>query len=379
VLADQGADVIKIEPLTGDFFRKVGPFAADDNLRAYGGVFQSCNRNKRSIAIDLKNKEGRTLFKELVASSDAVIENFRAGVLDKMGLGYEELKKINPRLVYTSIRGFGDSAGGESPYKMWPSFDIVAQAMGGWMGITGPDKDTPTKVGGGPGDTVPGLFAAMGTLTALWHARETGEGQYVDIAMVDCVLAMCELVTAVYGYLGESPFAIGNRMRGLAPFDTYPAKDGCIVIAAPHNPLWKQLCEVMGRPELIDDERCSTEEARASNQELLREVISDFTSKRTKEELKTIFGGVIPFGPVYTAKEIFEDPHFTARNMFSEVEQPGTDLQVKISNTPIKLSNTPGGVTSRAPLVGEHTAEILAEFGLGPDRIDKLKDTGAIR
>ena len=378
MLADHGADVIKVEPLEGDFFRKMGPFMGDDTEKLFGGLFQACNRNKRSIALNLKHPDGQATFKELVKNADALIENFRAGVLDKMGLGYDALKVINPRLVYTSIRGFGDKAGGQSPYMNWPSFDIVAQAMGGWMGITGTDAEHPVKVGGGPGDTVPGLFAAFGTMAALWHARSTGQGQYVDVAMADSILAMSELVVSQYSYRGVSPVPVGNGIPGFAPFGTVNAKDGLIAIAAPHDPQWLQLCQLAGQPELASDARFKSEGARWENRVTLYAAIEAFTLQYTKVELRGIFGGKVPFSPINTAAEIFADPHFAARNMLPTVEHPGSATRATVPGVPVKLSATPGAVRHRAPRLGEHTREVLLELGMTVTDLDRLAQQGAV-
>ena len=378
ILADHGADVIKVEPLEGDFFRRMGPFCEDDQVKHFGGLFQACNRNKRSIALNLKHPEGQALLKDLVKGADALVENFRAGVLEKMGLGYEALKAINPALVYTSVRGFGDKAGGESPYMQWPSFDIVAQAMGGWMGITGEDADHPVKVGGGAGDTVPGLFAAFGTMAALWNARSTGVGQYVDVAMTDSILAMSELLVSHYSYRGISPVPVGNGIPGLAPFGTVRVKDGVIVLAAPHGPQFAELCRLIGMPELIDDPRFTSEALRWDNNAALCAAIETFTLTRTKLELRTLLGGKVPFSPIYNAQEIFADPHFAARNMLPAVEHPGSQRQVAVPGVPVKLSQTPGSVRHRAPLLGEHTREVLQEIGLTGSDIDRLIGAGAV-
>jgi crotonobetainyl-CoA:carnitine CoA-transferase CaiB-like acyl-CoA transferase len=378
LLADHGADVIKIEAPDGDFFRRMGPFRDDDQARHYGGLFQSCNRNKRSIAIDLKHPDGQALLKELAKSADVLVENYRAGVLDKMGLGYDALKLINPRLVYTSVRGFGDKAGGASPYMRWPSFDIVAQAMGGWMGITGEDAEHPVKVGGGAGDTVAGLFAAFGTMAALRHAQATGQGQYVDVAMTDSILAMSELVVSHYSYRGVSPVPVGNGIPGMAPFGTVKVKDGVIVIAAPHDPQFHVLCRLIDRPELITDPRFASEALRWDNNAALREAIETFTCTRTKLELRALFGGKVPFSPIYNAQDIFEDPHFAVRQMLPEVEHPGSQRPVAVAGIPVKLSQTPGQVRHRAPLLGEHTREILGELGAADARIQHLIEVGAV-
>lgn len=378
LLADQGADVIKIEPMEGDFFRRVGPFLPDDEARECGGLFQVCNRNKRSLAINLKSEQGRELLRSLVGQADALLENFRAGVLDRMGLGYADLSKLNPRLVYTSIRGFGDVAGGVSPYYQWPAFDVVAQAMGGWMGATGLPGSGPVKTGSGLGDTVPALYAALGTLSALFEARQSGQGQYVDISMVDSVFATSENLSAIYAYTGNSLQPAGNGNTGLAPTGSYAALDGTIVLSAPHDNLWADLCKLIGRDDLLADPRLQTEADRWENRDFITREIEIFTRSRTKAELMELLGGKVPFGPVYTAQDIFTDPHFAARNMLAEVEQPGSAKSVKLVNTPVKMSRSQGGVRHRAPCIGEHNHEILAQFGLSAEDISNLEEHGAI-
>jgi len=198
MLADQGAEVIKVEPLEGDGTREIGPFHPEDRLRAFSGYFQSVNRNKLSIALDLKRSAGREIFLKLIETGQVVVENFRAGVMERLGLVYETLRERNRRIVYASIRGFGDPYTGKSPYLDWPAFDVVAQAVGGIMAITGPDAQTPTKVGPGVGDIVPAIMAAYGIMAAVWHAERSGAGQYVDVGMVDGVLSMCERILHQY-------------------------------------------------------------------------------------------------------------------------------------------------------------------------------------
>ncbi len=378
LLADHGADVLKIEPLEGDFFRRTGPYRPDDTLRAYGGLFQACNRNKRSLALNLKSDEGLALLRRLLASADVLVENFRAGVLDKMGFSWDTLQALNPRLVLTTVRGFGDRTGGESPYMHWPTFDIVAQAMGGWMGVTGPDPDHPSKVGGGVGDTVPGLFAAFGTVNALMHARATGSGQRVDVAMTDSVLALSELLVSQFSYLGVSPQPAGNGIPGMAPFGTVRVKDGTAVLAAVHDPQFRELTQRIGRPELFADPRFNTEPLRWRNRGELMAIIEAFTSTQTKAELIALFGGHVPFGPIYNAAEIFADPHYAARNMLPRVEHPGSAEPVAVPGVPVKLSATPGGVRHRAPLLGEHTSAVLKDLGIGPERIADLAQRGIV-
>ena len=379
MLADHGADVIKVETMTGDGTRATGPFCADDTLQAFGGYFQSVNRNKRSISVDLKTTEGRDVVRKLIHGADVVVENFRAGVMERLGLSYESLRETNPRLVYGTVRGFGDPRSGESPYAQWPAYDVVSQAMGGMMGITGPDRDTPTKIGPGVGDTVPALMLCIGILAAVIRARETGRGQFVDVAMTDAVLAMCERIVYQTSYTGSVPAPEGNRHPLLCPFGLFHALDGTVSIACATDAFWATLAVAIGRPDMAHDASFSTNAARVRHQDQVIDAIEAFTSVRTKEEIMRTLGGKVPFGPVYTSAEIFADEHYAIREMLVDVEQPGSDLAVKIAGVPIKLSETPGSVRHRAPLLGEHTCEILRAEGYGERDIARLKDLGAIR
>ena len=379
MLADHGAEVIKVESLEGDFFRKSGPFAPEDQERHFGGLFQTCNRNKRGIAIDLKTTEGKYILLELVKQADGLIENFRAGVLERLGIGYEVLKAINPRLVYTTIRGFGDHVGGESPYKHWPAFDIVAQAMGGWMGVTGPDADHPMKVGAGAGDTISGMFAAVGTVTALYHAKNTGVGQHVDVAMVDSILALSESVISQYSYLGVSARPVGNGIPGLAPFDTFKASDGVIAIAAPHNPQFHLLCQLLGCPELIEKTEYANEQSRWDHHEQLNADLERYTCQFSKQALVEMLSGRVPFSPIFTGEDIFKDKHFAARGMLQQLEHPGCPTTKMVTGIPVKLSETPGTIRMRAPKLGEHTAQVLRDLGWDDAKIQQLEAKGILK
>ncbi|CAG2133805.1 Acetyl-CoA:oxalate CoA-transferase [Cupriavidus yeoncheonensis] len=373
ILADHGADVIKVEAMTGDGTRVTGPFRADDTLKDFGGYFQSVNRNKRSIALDLKTGTGREILRRLIDDADVVVENFRAGVMERLGLSYETLRETNPRLVYGTVRGFGDPRSGASPYAQWPAYDVVSQAMGGMMGITGPDRDTPTKIGPGVGDTVPALMLCIGILAAVSRARATGQGQFVDVAMTDAVLAMCERIVYQTSYTGAVPAPEGNRHPLLCPFGLFRARDGHVSIACATDAFWEKLADAIGRPELAQDPAFATNAARVRHQQLVIDAIEAFTAVRSKEEIAEALGGKVPFGPVYTSAEIFADRHYAVREMLVDVEQPGSATPVKIAGVPIKLSDTPGAVRRRAPLLGEHTDEILGGIGLAEDRIRALK------
>lgn len=378
LLADQGADVLKVEPLGGDGIRSAGPFLEDDSLRAFGGYFQSVNRNKSSLALDLKHPEGRDIFMRLVQEADVLVENFRAGVLERLGLGYETLRPHNPRLVYGTIRGFGDPRSGASPYAHWPAYDVVAQAMGGVMSITGAAGGDPTKVGPGVGDIVPGLMLGFGILAAVHHAQRTGEGQFVDVAMADGVLALCERIVYQHSYEGRTPGPEGNRHPLLCPFGLFKAADGWVAVACPGEKLWGPLAEAIGRPEMAQDPRFATNTARVAHAALVIAAVEDFTRARSKAELAQLLGGIAPFGPVYTARDIFNDPHFAKREMLVEIEHPGSPTPVRIAGVPIKLSATPGGIRRRAPLLGEHTEQVLDGLGFDATAIARLRECGAV-
>jgi len=373
LLADLGADVVKIEPPRGDLTRYAEPFIEGDELREFGGYFQSVNRNKRSVVIDMKKPEGRELFLRFVPAAAVVAENFRAGVMDRLGLAYEVLREVNPRLVYASVRGFGDPRGGASPYADWPAFDVSAQAFGGFMGITGPAPDQPQQAGPGVGDIFPGTLCALGITAALRHAEHTGQGQYVDVAMYDGVLALCERIVYQHSYTGEIPRPRGNSQPNLCPFGVFPAADGHVTIAAPTNNHWRRLCEIIERPEFGLDDRYKNNLVRVQHREEVEAFLGEWTSKRTKAEIVAALGGEVPVGPVNTVDDIVADPHIKAREMLAEVEHPGTGRTVTIAGAPIKLTETPAGVRRRAPMLGEHTDEVLREAGLSDDDIAGLR------
>ncbi len=379
VLADHGAEVIKVEAMTGDGTRATGPFCADDTLRDFGGYFQSINRNKQSIAVDLKTDAGREIVRRLIDGADVVVENFRTGVMERLGLAYETLRETNPRLVYGTVRGFGDPRSGASPYAQWPAYDVVSQAMGGMMGITGPDRDTPTKIGPGVGDTVPALMLCIGILAAVHRARETGQGQFVDVAMTDAVLAMCERIVYQTSYTGTVPAPEGNRHPLLCPFGLFRARDGHVSIACATDAFWAKLAHAIGRPDMATDEDFATNAARVRNAQQVIDAVEAFSTARTKEEIAQCLGGKVPFGPVYTSAEIFADPHYRVREMLVDVEQPGSATPAKIAGVPIKLSATPGAVRQRAPMLGEHTDAILLAAGYALEEIGGMRAAGAIR
>jgi crotonobetainyl-CoA:carnitine CoA-transferase CaiB-like acyl-CoA transferase len=288
-------------------------------------------------------------------------------------LSYESLREDNPALVYAAIRGFGDPRTGESPYVDWPAFDVVAQAMGGLMGITGPDAKTPIKVGPGLGDIVPGAFAATGILAALLRAKMTGRGQFVDICMVDVVLSVCERIVHQHSYAGAVPGPEGNHHPILTPFGLFPASDGFVSIGAPTDEWWQKICRLIGRDDLLADETLATNALRTQNRERVLGIIEAFTRTRTKKQLLEVFGGSIPFGPVYDIADIAQDPHFAARNMIVETSDPDTATPVKLAGVPIKFTETPGQIWSGPPSLGQHTDEILEAAGIDAAEIDDMR------
>jgi crotonobetainyl-CoA:carnitine CoA-transferase CaiB-like acyl-CoA transferase len=369
LLADLGADVIKVESSRGEMTRFSGPFTDDDTERAFGGYYASLNRNKRSIVLDLKTPGGKEAVKRLAEKSDVLVENFAAGVMERLGLAYEKLAERNPRLVYAAIRGFGDPRTGASPYTDLPAYDIVAQAMGGLVGVTGSPETGGLRCGPSVGDIMPGTLAAVGILSAVLHARQTGEGQFLDVAMYDAVLSLCEHYVYLYSYGGENPGPIGNAHPFLCPFDIFDAKDGQIAIAAPTDKHWRLLCEIIGRPELGQDERYARNEGRQQHAAEIRTIVGEWTSRHTRAEIVNMLSRLVAAGPVNSMADIFEDPHVAAREMLPEIEQAGA-RPVKLAGQPIKLTRTPSRMYRRAPVLGEDSAKILEEIGLTPAELE---------
>jgi crotonobetainyl-CoA:carnitine CoA-transferase CaiB-like acyl-CoA transferase len=362
LLADLGADVIKVENPTGDPVRAIGPHPEDDTVKSYGGYFQSVNRNKRSIILNLKTAEGKEDFFELIRQSDAIVENFRAGVMDRLGLGYEVILAVNPKIVYASVRGFGDPRSGETPLNNRPAMDYVVQAMGGLMSITGPEGGVPMKAGPGVGDIFPGTMAALGVVSALLSAKTTGKGQYVDVAMYDAIVSLNERIIYQYGYTGITPVSTGNSHPLWSLYNTLPTKDGYICISATFDHEWKTLVETMGQPELATDPRFATADGRLANDQAAIDIVTAWTKTRTRAEIVEALSHLISVGPVQTAQDLFADPHLRTRNMIVELDHPGSSRTVAVAGTPIKFLGTPFDGHVRAPHLGEHTDEVREQL-----------------
>lgn len=374
LLADLGADVVKVEPLDGDGARSFGPFLEDDHDRHYGGYFQSTNHNKRSIAIDLSTPQGVQLALELIDTADILVENYRPGVMDRLGLSFEVLSARRPPLVYAAIRGFGDPRTGATSTSDWPAFDLIAQALGGLMSITGPDPDTPLKSGPGIGDIFPAVLASTGLLAALYRAHRTGKGRFVDVSMYDSVIALCERIIYQYSYEGDSPKPQGNSHPLLCPFDTFPTTDGWIAIAAPYDHQWALLCMLTGIPNSPGSTSLAERNAHAPT---VREAVKAWTHTRSKAEILQRIGGYVPCAPVQSARDLFSDPDVRVRNMLVTLEHPGSITPVTIAGRPIKFAGVPPVEAHSAPLIGEHTDQILASLGISMATIRHLR-RGAI-
>ena len=364
LLADMGADVVKVERPGGDLIRSNPPYVEDSDAEEFGGYFASVNRGKRSLELDLRTDADREAFLSLVERADVVVENFKAGTMEKFGLSYETLKERNPELVYSSIRGFGDPRTGETHRQGQPSFDLIAQALGGVMEITGEPDGPPTKVGPGVGDLFTAALNAVGILAAVHHRERTGEGQYVDTAMYDAMVSLCERTVYQYSCDGEAPTRQGNSHPTLFPYDAFEAADGYVVLAAFSDGHWRTLCEAMDRPDLAAE--YADAPSRLANRDALRAEIADWARERSSEELLELLDGRVPVAPVHDAADVFADPHVRDREMLADVAQPGADDEMTVAGSPIKMTETNPRPRGRAPLLDEHRDDLLAEL----DRTD---------
>ncbi len=371
ILADLGADVIKIEePTCGDESRGFGPFK--DGFSAY---FISINRGKRSVTLNLKEKKGKEILKELVKKADVLVENYRPGTMKRLDLDYEVLKQVNPRLIYAACSGFGQYG----PLATNGAYDLIIQAMGGMMSITGERGGTPTKVGASIADLTAALYTVIGILTAL-HAREqSGLGQMVDVAMLDCQICFLENAIARYVVANEIPRPIGSRHASITPFQALPTKDNYIVIAIGNERLWERFCKAIKRADLLKDTRFKVNAKRNENYDILNTILEEiFRSRTTEEWIKLLEKEGIPCGPINTVDKLIDHPQIVAREMIAEIDH-GSLGKIKMPALPIKLSMTPGKVHQPAPRLGEHTEEVLVGLlGMRRDEVAALRQKKVI-
>ncbi len=360
LLADHGADVIKIEkPGEGDDARRMPPFVNGESA-----PFMLWNRNKRSIALDLKAERDRAAFETLVRGADVLIENFRPGTLDRLGLGYGALRKTNRRLVYCAISGFGQTG----PYRNRGGFDLMTQAMSGLMSVCGPEDGPPFRLPIAISDVAAGCFAAVGILAALEARHRTGEGQMVDTSLLDSAVSFGVYEAAHFFATGERPPRMGQAHRGSSPYQVFKTADGWITIGGAQQNFWQRLCEILDLAHLPADPRFATNAARvAHNKELIPLLQARLETRPSAHWLAALEEAGIPAGPVLTHDQTFRDPQILARDMVTEVTHPAAGRMQTLGVT-VKLSETPGAIRRPAPLLGEHTAEVLRELEPLPAR-----------
>jgi formyl-CoA transferase len=372
LLADLGAEVIKIErPGVGDDARHFVPF-----VKGQSAYFININRGKKSVVIDLKKPKGRELFLRLVEKADVLVENFAPGTMERLGLGYDVVSKVNPRIIYASISGFGQ----EGPYRRKPAYDLIAQAMGGIMSITGWPDSPPTRVGTAIGDILGALYATIAILAALRAREVTGRGERIDIAMVDCVIQACEAYNMMWLVEGRVPTRIGNRYEFIYPYDTFRARDGWVAIGVGNDEMWARLCKAMGREDLINHEDFNTNMKRVANHARVKEIVEGWTSRLSVREIVEVLEKrEIPVAPVFTMKDVWSDEHIVKwRKMLVRIEQPGVGV-MPIVGTPFKFNNLTAEVGDPAPLLGQHTREVLMKLlNLSEEEIDELEREGVV-
>ncbi len=373
LLADAGAEVIKIErPGKGDPRRSIPPFVQGPEGQKRAGGFLAYNRNKKSLALNIRIETGRKLYLELVKKADVVVENLRPGSADKLAIGYRDLKKINPRLIYAAISGFGRLEGFEGPEKNRPAFDIVAEAMSGIMHLVGFEDKPPSWTIYGLADIYSGLCTAYGIMLALFMRERTGKGQFVDSAMLDNMISLNERMIMLYSVTGEEPHR--GRLKHLYPRGAFKCKDGYLALNVPDDLIWERFCRIMERPDLIQDPRSANGTARASNADFLRPIIENWLQSLSRDEAEQLLNSNgVPVGPVYTAKDLFESPQVAARKMLVTMNDPEVG-PVRLVRGPVLLSEAPDPKVDPAPKLGEHTRAILTELlQYSPQQLDQLE------
>ena len=371
-LADMGARVIKIEkPGKGDDTRAWGP----PFVNGESAYFLSINRNKESLTLDLKHADARGVLDRLLAHADVLVENFRPGTMSRLGLGYEQLAERFPRLVYCSISGFGQTG----PRRTEAGYDAVVQAEGGLMSITGAAEGPPFRLGVAISDIVSGMFATQGIAFALLARARTGQGQLVDIAMLDATAALLTYQAGIYFTTGQTPARLGNRHPTIVPYETFEAADGDFVIAVGNDDQWRRFCAVAGLDALAADERFATNRARVAGYDVLRPLLGERLRTDTRAAwVERLRGAGVPCGSVRDVAEVLQDPHLQARGMVQAIEHAVAGA-LRVTGVPIQLSDTPGAVRTPPPLLGEHTEEILStDAGMSAGEIQALRSSGVI-
>jgi crotonobetainyl-CoA:carnitine CoA-transferase CaiB-like acyl-CoA transferase len=374
MLGDLGAEVIKIErPEAGDDTRGFAPpFVPNTKESAY---FVGVNRNKKSVTLDIAKPEGQAIIHKLLEHCDILVENFKVGALAKYGLGYEQLAKTHPRLIYCSITGFGQTG----PYAPRPGYDALIQAMGGVMSLTGEPNGSPQKVGVPVADLFAGLYGCIGILAAVNHRNSTGQGQQIDIGMLDTHVAWLANQGMNYLATGENPARLGNQHPNIAPYQEFPTKDGYLILAVGNDPTFERFCKSFGQEALLADPRFATNPIRVQNRQLVTDTLTPvMKSKTTAEWIDALEALKIGCGPINTLEQVFADPHVQAREMVVEMAH-GSGETVKVIANPVKLSATPPSYRSAPPVLGEHTEEVLASvLKMSASDIAALREKGIL-
>ncbi|GEN33926.1 MULTISPECIES: CaiB/BaiF CoA transferase family protein [Aneurinibacillus] len=364
ILGDLGADVIKIEaPGGSDETRGWGP----PEIGGESAYYLCANRNKRAMTLNLKNPKARDILREMIKDADVVINNFKTGTMERWGLGYDTVSELNPRLIYASISGFGQTG----PYKDIPGYDYIVQAMGGMMSITGSEETGPMKVGVAIADVATGLYAAIGILAALRERDRSGTGQMIDLALFDSQISLLVNVASNYLVSGKVPKRYGNQHPNIVPYQTFAAADMKMVVAVGNDQQFRKLCALLGREEWSQDPRFSTNSMRLANRDEICGLLQEeFKRRPAAEWLSELTKAGIPNAPIYDMKQLFQDPQVEARGMKVDVPHP-TAGSVPMVGSPLKLSRTPVSVRHHPPLAGEHTKEILLEYGFEEEQINQ--------
>ena len=371
MLADMGADVVKVEkPNGGDDTRRMGPPFIEGESAAFLGI----NRNKRSIVVDLRSDEGREIVLDMARSYDVLVQNFRPGSLERMGLGYEQVRELNPSMVYCTISGFGVTG----PYARRGGFDLVTQGMSGLMSVTGHPDSPPTKVGVPLCDLNAGMFAAIGILTAYINRLRTGQGQHVDTSLLEAGIAYTFWESAMYFATGEVPGPKGSAHRLTAPYQAFETSDGYVNIGAANQANWERLCTAIERDELVSDPRFVEPRDRMNNlDELIATLEQTFSQQSSEYWLNRLEDAGVPAGPIYNIEQVYEDPQVRAREMVVETDHPVAGRTSSIG-IPVKMSETPGRFRRPAPTLGQHTDEVLEQLGRSGNEIAALRSRGIV-
>ena len=370
MLGDLGADVVKIEePERGDETRSWTPFWNGESTQ-----FVSFNRNKRSLSLNLKEEEGLDIVRSLAADADVMIESFRAGALERMGLGYEDIRRINPGIVYCSISGYGRTG----PMAEKPGYDLIIQAYSGLMDLTGEPDGLPLRVGFSLVDLFTGMMAYGSVVTALYHQRQTGQGQRIEAALLDGQVAALSYHATAYMATGVVPQRMGSGHPSLVPYQSFPASDGYFILGVANQGLWERFCAAIERPDLLEDTRFKTNDDRVAHRAECVGLLSEIFRTRTVAEwVEVIERAGVPCGPINRVDDVVNNPQVQARNMIAELSHPNVP-NLRIPNSPLKLAETPADIKRPPPLLGQHNDEILAELGYGAVEIGELKRKGVI-